>query len=114
VLDEYRATLLAMHRGRIESGDTPRAWNRLVNRLQRLQLELRETPEGRAGITAMVGDPNPTVRCWAAAHSLFWDEDVARAELEAQAASGGLGTVDAKYTLQEFDRGRLDMTWQPR
>lgn len=47
VLIDYRATLLAMHRERIESGGTPRAWNRLVNRLQKLHLELRETPEGR-------------------------------------------------------------------
>jgi hypothetical protein len=47
-------------------------------------------------------------------HSLFWDEAIARDELEAQAASKGLGTVDAKYTLREFDRGRLNMVWQPR
>ena len=62
----------------------------------------------------MVHDPNPAVRRWAAAHSLFWDESAGRTALEAQAASGGLGAVDAKYTLREFDRGRLDMTWQPR
>lgn len=62
----------------------------------------------------MVHDPNPTVRGWAAAHSLFWDEATARAELEAQTASEGLGAVDAKYTLREFDRGRLNMTWRPR
>ena len=114
VLPDYRATLLAMDRERIESGGTPRAWNRLVNQLQKLHLELRETPEGRAGITAMAHDPNPAVRGWAAAHSLFWDEAIARDELEAQAASKGLGTVDAKYTLREFDRGRLNMVWQPR
>jgi hypothetical protein len=113
VLRQYRATVLAMHRGPIESGGAPRAWNRLVNRLQKLHLELRETPEGQAGITVMVHDPNPAVRGWAAAHSLFWDEVTARAELEAQAASEGLGAVDAKYTLREFDGGRLNMTWQP-
>ena len=56
VLPDERATLLAMDRERIESGGTPRAWNRLVNQLQKLHLELRETPEGRAGITAMAHD----------------------------------------------------------
>jgi hypothetical protein len=91
MLHEYRMTLLAMHRGLIDSGGMPRAWNRLVNRLQKLHLKLRGTSEGRAGITAMIQDPNPTVRGWAAAHSLFWDEAAARAELESQEASGGYG-----------------------
>lgn len=46
----------------------------------------------------------------AAAHSLFWDEAAARAELERQVASGCLAAVDAGYTLREFDCGRLNMT----
>jgi hypothetical protein len=114
VLREYRMTLLAVHRVLMESGGAPRAWNRLVNRLQKLHLELRDTSEGRTGITAMIQDPNPTVRGWAAAHSLFWDEAVARAELESQTVSGRLAAVDAKYTLRELDCGRLNMTWEPR
>ena len=114
VLLDYRATPLAMDRERIESGGTLRAWNRLVNQLQKLHLELRETPEGRAGITAVVHDPNPTVRGWAAAHSLFWGEAIARDELDAQAASKGWVSLMPSTHSGEFDRGRLNMVWQPR
>jgi hypothetical protein len=65
LLTRYRAVLVEMHAQRIETGRTPRNWNRLVDRMQRLHLELRETPGGRAGITdcALNGE-NDTVRDW--------------------------------------------------
>jgi hypothetical protein len=42
---------------------------------------LRETDEGRAGIIALVDDPDPQVRRWAATHSLMWNREAAREAL---------------------------------
>jgi hypothetical protein len=114
LLAEFEATLLEMDAARIELDGSPKAWNRLMDRAQSLQLKLREAPEGRAGITALVGSEVPTVRLHAAAYALFWDEPIARAELERQMNDPGLASIDAKYTLREFDRGTLTMTWEPK
>jgi len=40
--------------------------------------QLRETDEGRAGISALMTDPVPQVRRWAAVHSLMWRREEAR------------------------------------
>jgi hypothetical protein len=114
LLQQFRDTLVEMDRGRVETGGNPRQWNRLVNRVQTLQLALRETAEGRAGITAFVGDEVATVRQWSASLALAWDEPVARAELEREATGSGLGAMEAKIILREFDTGRLNMTWEPK
>jgi hypothetical protein len=81
--------------------------------MQRVQLELRATPGGRAGISELINDPIPTVREYAATHALFWNEGRARAELEAQAASDGLAAFGAEMVLREFDAGRLKADWVP-
>ena len=112
LLAEYEATLLAMHECRVETGRRPTKWNRLADRLQALHLQLRDSPEGRVGISALISHPNETVRSHAAAHALFWDEPVARAELERLAGGHGLVAVTAKYTLLEYDAGRLIPTWR--
>ena len=112
-LAEFEETLLEMHECRAEAGANPRKWNRLVNKLQSLQLVLRENPKGRAGIARLIDSQNPTIQGWAAAYALFWDEAPARARLEELMESGGLGSIDAKYTLREFDAGRLNMAWVP-
>jgi hypothetical protein len=115
LLREYRDTLVEMHQNRVEVGGNPRRWNRLVDQAQALHLLLRETPEGRAGITRLISDDNPTVRQWSAGNALAWDEQTARAELERLAAEPqGLGSLEAKITLREFDAGRLDTTWHPK
>ena len=49
-----------------------------------------------------------------AAWSLSWDEAQARQVLGELEAGPGLAAVDAKWTLREFDRGRLNTTWEPR
>ena len=85
-----------------------------MNRAQTIQLVLRESPEGRAGITALVASDVSTVRLHAACYALVWDEPVARAELERQRDDPGLASIDAKWTLREFDRGHLDNTWVPK
>jgi hypothetical protein len=39
---------------------------------------LRETQEGRAGVSALMDDADSHVRRWAATHSLMWDRERAR------------------------------------
>lgn len=46
-----------------------------------LYKQLRETAEGRAGLTALMYDAHPQVRRWAATHCLTWRRETARAVL---------------------------------
>jgi hypothetical protein len=110
----YRDELVAMDSISLLDDRRARTWNRHVDRMQRAHLELRKSLEGRAAITAMISDRVRTVAHWSAAHALFWDEDLARAYLLAEAASQGVGSFDAQMTLREFDAGRLRMEWQPK
>jgi hypothetical protein len=112
---EYHATLLAMDAERVKTGGRPNHWNRLVDHLQEIHLQLRETPAGRAAITAFVADENVTVRQWSATFALGWEPESARAELERQANDPeGLTAFDAEMILEEFDAGRLDLDWLPK
>ena len=114
---KYTATLTAMAElpSRAGVAESPRRWNRLANELQRQQLILRESPIGRQAISALLDDPRPVVRVWAAGHALFWDEAKARSVLLAlrDDPGAGVGSIDAKYTLIEFDKGRLNPSWEP-
>ena len=114
-LSEYRATLLAMDAHRIEGGGDPKQWNRLVNCLQAVHLELRKTSAGRRAITKLIEDENRTVRLWSASHALAWEPRVAQKTLERLAAEGpGLASFDAEMTLREFRNGRLKTDWVPK
>ena len=113
LLHLYRDALVEMGGSRVEAGGDPRRWNQLVDRAQALHLRLRESPEGRAGITALVADQNRTVRQWSAGNALAWDEAIARSELERLAQGGGVEGFEAEITLREFDAGRLNTTWEP-
>jgi hypothetical protein len=113
-LSAFAATLDSMSQCRVDSGGDPKVWNQLVNELQRLQLELRETVEGRAGISELMDSDDETVRTWCATFALFWDESRARAVLQAEVvAAEGLAGFESSIVLREFDAGRLNMTWQP-
>lgn len=68
---------------------------------------LRESEAGRQGITALISDDDPYVRCCAAAHSLHWAPGIARPALEALRDSHRESAFDARMVLQEFDKGRL-------
>jgi hypothetical protein len=75
---------------------------------------LRESDEGRAGIAALMHDPNPYVASTAAAHSLLWTPDAAIAVLEAMEGSKDVPwqvQISAKYTLKEWRAGRLSFDW---
>jgi len=85
----------------------PREHNKWADKLHACYKELRKSAEGRAGIVDLIGDPNPHVRAWAAAHSLMWAPDVARPALEAERDAGGLLGFEAEIVLDEFDKGEL-------
>ena len=114
---KYTATITAMAQLPSQAGvaESPRRWNRLVNELQRQQLILRGTSLGQQAISALMNDPRPVVRVWAAGHALFWDEAKARSVLEAfrDDARADVLSVDAKYILIEFDKGRFNSSWEP-
>ena len=113
----YTATVTAMADLPNEAGvaESPRQWNRLANELQRQHLILRESLVGQQAISALMGDPRPVVRAWASSHALVWDEANAKSVLEALRDDAGAGviSVSAKYTLREFEKGRLNPSWEP-
>lgn len=114
-LAEYRRLLAHMHEQEVELGGKPRTWNRLVDRMQTVQLRLRKSPEGRRGITALAETgESETARDWAAAHALFWDAERVRPLLESVAQEDTLRGLAAKTVLREFDAGRLTMEWVPK
>lgn len=112
-LGAFVATLGSMSEGRVDRGGDPERWNRLVNELQRLQLELRQTEQGRDGISDLMHSDDATVRTWCATFALFWDEYKARQVLQAEVEAKGLAGFESEIVLREFDAGRLNMTWQP-
>lgn len=89
------------------SDQTPTSANKWARRLHHYYKELREAEEGQAGITALIDDPDPHVRCWAAAHSLAWAPEAARRALEALRDGGGPCALDAKWALREYAAGKL-------
>lgn len=109
----YRNSLVELDSIALAADKGARRWNKRVNDVQRAQLYLRASPEGRAAISALIGDALPTVSHWAASHALFWDEDAARRHLEAERDAGGIGSFNAAMTLREFDAGRLRHDWLP-
>ena len=115
LLAEYREILVAIDNQRVEYGGKSAVWNRLVDRMHAVQLRPRESDAGKAGIAALIGDDNPTVRSWSAVNALSWEEEIARAELEREVETGeGLLGFDAKIALREFYAGRLNTTWVPK
>lgn len=116
LLRQYQSVLDDRHQARVEAGGVPTTWNRLVDKMQGLHLRLADTPAGREAITATAlhGDTS-TARLWAATHALAWDPPRVRPVLEAAAASDQtMDDLSAKYTLREFDAGRLDTSWPPK
>jgi hypothetical protein len=72
---------------------------------------LKASEEGRKGIMSLMVDENPYVRVWAAGHSLQWEPETARRILEGIRDSDGPGSISAKYTLIEYDKGKLTFDW---
>jgi hypothetical protein len=106
-------SLLAMYRESAEgtSAPDPKTANRSQREMHAAYKKLRATPEGRAGIAALMHDSSPHVRCWAAAHSLGWEATEAKGTLQALRESGGPCSFDAEMTLVAFNDGRLSFEY---
>jgi hypothetical protein len=91
------------------SGDTsnPKAQNKWADQVHALYRKLAPTAAGRAAIIQLMDDTDPHVAGWAAAHSLQWVPHQARQVLEVIRDSGGRGSLAAKWTIREFDKGTL-------
>ncbi len=72
---------------------------------------LRESEAGRQGIVSLISDPDPYVRCAAAAHSLQWAPAIARRALEALRDDDRECAFSAKMVLEELDKGRLSFDY---
>ncbi len=112
-IEGYRQTLTEMADLAGDQGfvSSTRRWNRLVDRLRDQEAVVRESAEGRAAVEALLDDPRPTVRLWAATATLSWDEPRARevlVEIREQPTPYGLNSINAKQTLLAFDAGRPD------
>jgi hypothetical protein len=96
-----------------ERGAVRRA-NKLFDQSHRQFKVLRESEEGREGITALMGDPNPYVRSTAGAHSLLWAVERATKVLEALEEEEDVPwqvRISARYTLKEWHAGNLTFDW---
>jgi hypothetical protein len=89
----------------------PRKANKAQARMHAAYKSLRETVEGREAILSLLDDPSPHVRCWAAAHSLEWNEVAAVTVLEGLRESRGPCSFDAEMTLAEFRKGQLSFNY---
>jgi hypothetical protein len=96
-----------------EAGSTAVERNGQVERRQRAYLRIRATPSGRAVVGRLSRDANPRIRAWAATDLLGWDPEAGRVILTALRESGGPGSLEARVTLMELERGKLRLDWDP-
>ena len=85
----------------------PKKANKGATQLHACYKTLRESEEGREALVGLMEDPEPSVRCWAAAQCLQWKPDVARRVLQALRDLQGPFSFDAEMTIEEYDKGRL-------
>jgi hypothetical protein len=116
LLAEHRETLVRWgeESERLDERRAVRQANKLFEEAHAQFKLLRESDEGRAGIAALMRDPNPYVASTAAAHCLLWEPDAATTVLEAMEESEDVPwqvQISAKYTLKEWGAGRLSFDW---
>ena len=91
--------------------------NQLMDELQKTYKQTRETNRGRTLIERLTGDADLCVRVAAAVHALKWNPDMARQvlldaqEMEGDWETAGQFATNAKWSLSEFDAGRLNLHW---
>lgn len=107
LLRQYRDA--AVRAGEISN---PRRQNKAADEVHKCYKILRQTEEGRAGIIAMMKEPNRSLRGWAATHSLQWVPNEARKVLEELRDENVFPfSFSAKMTLHEFEKGRLNFDY---
>jgi hypothetical protein len=109
------AELLRSYRDAADQSDDLTDLNQqreVANEVHYYYKKLRDTTEGQAGIVAMMEDPSPHVRSWAAAHSLQWAPERARRVLESLRDENVFPySFDAEMTLEEYAKGRLSFDY---
>jgi hypothetical protein len=109
LLAEHRETLVQWGKEseRLDERGAVRRANKLFEDTHTQFKVLRESEEGRAGIAALMHDPNPYVASVAAAHSLLWTPDAAATALQAMEQSEDVPwqvQVSAKYIARGVAR----------
>ena len=105
LLAAYAATAQRWHDLRADAG----AANPVFDENEHLARELRGSPQGRAGIAALIDHPASGVRVLAAAHSLDHCAPAAVAALEQLARGDGLHAIAAEHALEQFRAGTLEL-----
>ena len=105
LLDDYRRHA-ADYGAHVIEGNAD-ASNESYARVQRAFIALVNEGEG-SELFRFYDDVDPSVQCWAAAHTLEVDETRALPKLE-QLEKAGIPHIstDAKYTIQEWKSGAL-------
>lgn len=104
-LDEYRRHA-AQHGSHTAAGGAD-AINKSCDGLHQV-LALLTRSGKRHELLSLFDDPDPAVQCWAAAHTLEFDEERALAKL-ADLARLEMPhvSVDAEHTIKEWESGQL-------
>jgi hypothetical protein len=89
----------------------PAEANRLFRKIQQMQKELRESEAGREVIGGLLDDEVVAVRLIAATHTLQWSAELAKPVLTSIEELGGSYSLDAEFTLREFQAGTLNLDW---
>jgi hypothetical protein len=90
---------------------TPKKAKKGHDELHACYKRLRQSEAGRRAIMDLMNDAEPSVRLWAAAHSLQWAPNEARRVLESLKDAQGRCSFTAEITLVEFDKGRLSFDY---
>lgn len=105
---EYRRLAVAWGDARDEAAVA----NKIFTKHHEVAKILRLSAAGRTAIEKLLNDPEPVVRLVAATDALLWAEGKARQVLESlDQDEPGLIGFDAKWTLQTFDAGELNLDW---
>lgn len=84
-----------------------RAGNRYADKLQSLGARMRIVAEGQGKLIELLLSDDPYVNLWAAKDCLFFAPERAFPVLERIAQLGGLISLSATTTLDEWRKGRL-------
>lgn len=111
--DTIKATVARYRAGAIAHSDSsdPEKANRGAGEVHTCYKLLRSSPAGREALGRLMDDPEPSVRCWAAAECLQLDPARAVHVLMSLRDSKGPYSTTAETTLEEYGKGRLDFEY---
>jgi hypothetical protein len=110
LLDEY-ALVTTLYGEALEQGDSERA-NQSHAEASRIYRELRSRGrEAQLQLLGLLDHPNPSVRCWAAVHTLEVASEQAEPVLAEIASKGPVPLcLSAEILLSEWRRGTLQIS----